>query len=331
MAGLSFLPTPNTGPSPVASRSELPMRLEPIEQLDDPRISIFRNVKDSALRDARGLFVVESRLCVRRLILASRYPVYSVLVTETALEALGGALSELGRDTPVYVASSNLLEELVGYNLHRGCIALARRVPERSLGEILDLRPRLLVGLEHVANPENIGNVFRNAVAFGADAVLLSRDCADPLYRKAVRVSMGGSLQMPFTYLDGWPEAIERLRAAGFATLALSTEARAIELAALEVETVASQRIALILGAESEGLDEETLAAVDWKLRIPMASGVDSLNIATAAGIALHHCFRLLRSTERRPPFLSRLGASEAEASKGQLANPADSLCGEGT
>jgi tRNA G18 (ribose-2'-O)-methylase SpoU len=277
------------------------MRLEPIEQLDDPRISIYRNVKDSALRDARGLFVIESRLCVRRLVSASRFSVCSVLVTETALEALGDTLSQLGEDTPIYVASSNLLEQLVGYNLHRGCIALARRGPERSLDDVLDTPPRLLVGLEQVANPENVGNVFRNAMAFGADAVLLSRDCADPLYRKAVRVSMGGTLLTPFAYLDGWPEAIERLRAAGFATLALSTEARAIDLAALEVETVANQRIALILGAESEGLAAATLAAVDWKVRIPMASGVDSLNIATAAGIALHHCFRLLRSTARRP------------------------------
>ena len=284
------------------------MRLEPIEQLDDPRISIYRNVKDSTLRDARGLFVIESRLCVRRLLSASRFPVCSVLVTETALEALGDALSQLGEDTPIYVASSTLLEQLVGYNLHRGCIALARRGPERSLDDVLDTPPRLLVGLEQVANPENVGNVFRNAMAFGADAVLLSRDCADPLYRKAVRVSMGGTLLTPFAYLDGWPEAIERLRAAGFTTLALSTEARAIDLAALEVETVANQRIALILGAESEGLAAETLAAVDWKVRIPMASGVDSLNVATATGIALHHCFRLVRSTARRPP--DRLSAA---------------------
>ena len=284
------------------------MRLEPIKECDDPRISIYRNVKDPTLRDARGLFLIESRLCVRRLLSASRFPVCSVLVTETALEALGDALSQLGEDTPVYVASSSLLEKLVGYNLHRGCIALAQRGPARSLDEVLDLAPRLLVGLEQVANPENVGNVFRNAMAFGADAVLLSRDCADPLYRKAVRVSMGGTLLTPFAYLDGWPEAIERLRAAGFATLALSTEARAIDLAALEVETVASQRIALILGAESEGLDGATLAAVDWKVRIPMASGVDSLNVATAAGIALHHCFRLARSTVRRP--LDRLSAA---------------------
>jgi tRNA G18 (ribose-2'-O)-methylase SpoU len=277
------------------------MRLEPIDQLEDPRISIYRDVKDSTLRDARGLFVVESRLCVRRLISAPRFPVCSVLVTETALEALGDALSQLADDTPVYVADSSLLEKLVGYHLHRGCIALAQRGPERSLDEMLVSHPRLLIGLQQVANPENVGNVFRNAMAFGADAVLLSRDCADPLYRKAVRVSMGGTLLTPFAHLDGWPEAIERLRVAGFATMALSTDARAIDLAALVAETVASQRIALILGAESEGLDEATLSAVDWKVRIPMASGVDSLNVATAAGIALHHCFRLVQSTERRP------------------------------
>jgi tRNA G18 (ribose-2'-O)-methylase SpoU len=277
------------------------MRLEPIEQLDDPRISLYRNVRDSTLRDARGLFAIESRLCVRRLLSAARFPVCSVLVTETALEALGDALAQLGDDTPVYVASSTLLAELVGYHLHRGCIALARRGPERSLDDILDSPPRLLVGLERVANPENVGNVFRNAMAFGADAVLLSRDCADPLYRKAVRVSMGGALLTPFAYLDGWPEAIGRLRAAGYATAALATEHRAIDLASWTDEVVASQRIALIVGAESEGLDEATLAAVDWKLRIPMACGVDSLNVATAAGIALHHCFRLVRSTARRP------------------------------
>jgi tRNA G18 (ribose-2'-O)-methylase SpoU len=272
------------------------MRLEPIEQLDDPRISIYRNVKDSALRDARGLFVVESRLCVQRLISDSDYSVCSVLVTEAALEALGEVLSQLEELTPVYVASSTLLEKLVGYNLHRGCIALARRGGERSLDEILESQPRLLVGLEQVANPENVGNVFRNAMGFGADAVLLSRDCADPLYRKAVRVSMGGTLLTPFAHLNGWPDVIERLRAAGFATVALSTEVGAIDLAALGREAAVDQRIALILGSESEGLDEATLTAVDWRVRIPMASGVDSLNVATVAGIALHHCFRLLQS-----------------------------------
>jgi tRNA G18 (ribose-2'-O)-methylase SpoU len=290
------------------------MRLEPIEQLDDPRISIYRNVKDATLRDARGLFVVESRLCVRRLISASRFSVCSVLVTETALGALGDVLSQLGEEVPIFVAAPSLLEELVGYNLHRGCIALARRDSEGSLDAVLNANPRLLVGLEQVANPENIGNVFRNAMAFGADAVLLSRDCADPLYRKAVRVSMGGTLLTPFAYVGSWPAAIERLQTAGFATLALSTEAGAIDLAEFSVEVDTNVRIALILGAESEGLDAATLAAVDWRVRIPMAAGVDSLNVATAAGIALHQCFRLVQSTARRPfePFSAAPGSFES-------------------
>ncbi len=276
------------------------MRLETIEQLDDPRIAHYRNIRDSALREARGLFAVESRLCVRRLISESRFPIHSVLLTQTALEALGESLAQLADDTPIYVAGSTLLEQLVGYDLHRGCMALARRGAETALDEILDRTPRLLVGLERVANPENVGNVFRNAMAFGADAVLLSRDCADPLYRKAVRVSMGGSLLTPFAYLPKWPEAIERLRAAGFASLALSTEAGALDLAALRLELAAGRRIALVLGAEGEGLDPATLEAVDWRVRIPMAAGVDSLNVATASGIALHHCFGLLARAERR-------------------------------
>jgi len=277
------------------------MRVEPIEQLDDARISLYRNVKDSALRDARGLFVVESRLCVRRLISAADFPVCSVLLTETALDALADDLIALGDDTPVYVAAPQLLEELVGYPLHRGCIALARRCDERSLGDVLRFRPRLLVGLERIANPENVGNVFRNALAFGADAVLLSRDCADPLYRKSVRVSMGGTLLTPFGFVDDWPEALGQLRATGFATVALSTDPGAVDLDALDGDVLANRPIALVLGAESDGLTARTAAAADWKARIPMAPGVDSLNVATAAGIALHHCFRQLLSAASRP------------------------------
>jgi len=271
------------------------MRVEPIEQLDDPRIAHYRNVKDSALRAERGLFVVESRLCVRRLIADSDFRVCSVLLTEPALEALRDVLTRLGLDTPVYLASPELLEDLVGYHLHRGCIALADRGGEHSLRDLLQSPVRLLVGLERIANPENIGNVFRNAMAFGADGVLLSRDCADPLYRKAVRVSMGGTLLTPFGFVESWPDAIEQLRAAGFVTVALATDASAIDLDALDGNALASRRIALLLGAESDGLDPRTSAAADWALRIPMARGVDSLNVATAAGIALHHCFRLLK------------------------------------
>jgi tRNA G18 (ribose-2'-O)-methylase SpoU len=149
-----------------------------------------------------------------------------------------------------------------------------------------------MVGLERVGNPENVGNVFRNAVAFGADAVLLSSGCADPLYRKAVRVSMAGTLRTPFAEISSWPEAIGRLRGEGFLTAALSTHARAITLSELGSRAADRRKTVLILGAEGEGLASETTEAAEYMVRIPMAAGVDSLNVATAAGVALHHCFQ---------------------------------------
>ena len=270
------------------------MRVEPIEDLADPRVAAYRFVKDSTLRDEHGLFVVESRLCVRRLITESRFSVRSILVTNAALEGLRDVLARLGDETPVYVASQALLANVIGYNLHRGCIALAERGEATALAEILAAGPRLLVGMEGVANPENVGNVFRNAVAFGADAVLLSTGCTDPLYRKAIRVSMGGTLRTPFARLAVWPPAILQLRSAGFTTVALSTSSRSVDLMELGRSSRHSGRIALILGAEGEGLEQSTLEAADLVVRIPMSPTVDSLNVATACGVALHHCFALL-------------------------------------
>jgi tRNA G18 (ribose-2'-O)-methylase SpoU len=270
------------------------VRLESIEAIEDPRVAVYRSIKDSTLRDAHGLFVVESRLCVRRLLAAPRFPICSILVTNTALEGLRDVLAGLDARTPVYVAGRALLARVVGYDLHRGCIAVAERGVDNVLGEILAAKPRLLVGLEGVANPENVGNVFRNAAAFGAEAVLLSTDCADPLYRKAIRVSMGGTLRTPFARLTAWPAAIAQLRAAGFTTVALSTSSRALDVIELGRVAERAARIALILGAEGEGLEQATLEAAELVVRIPMAPGVDSLNVATASGIALHHCSALL-------------------------------------
>jgi len=274
------------------------LNLESIRDLDDPRVAVYRDIRDAAIREAQGLFVVESRLCVRRLIEEPRFRVRSVFVTEAALEGLRDVLVKLAAETPVYIASPALLKRVVGYNLHRGCIAAAERGAMSSLEEILAAQPRLLVGLEGVANPENVGNVFRNAVAFGADAVLLSSGCADPLYRKAVRVSMGGTLRTPFVEVSGWPQTIARLRAAGFTTAALATDPRATDLVELGRDGRAHRKIALIFGAEGEGLEPKTIEAAEWILRIPMSPTVDSLNVATAAGVALHHCFRLVDSQD---------------------------------
>jgi tRNA G18 (ribose-2'-O)-methylase SpoU len=268
--------------------------IETIDDLDDPRVGVYRDMKDAALRDAQGLFLAESRLCVRRLLELDRYRVKSVFVTQVALDALADVLASDDLGFPVYLASADLMKRVVGFSMHRGCVAAAERGEALSLDALLATEPRLVVGLEGVANPENVGNVFRNAVAFGADTVLLSADCADPLYRKAIRVSMGGTLRTPFARIDNWPDALGSLRRAGLASLAFSTSPGGSELSELTREDRSEGRFVVLFGAEGDGLLPATVAAADQLVRISMAEGVDSLNIATASGIALHHCVRLL-------------------------------------
>jgi tRNA G18 (ribose-2'-O)-methylase SpoU len=270
------------------------VRVERIDAIDDPRIDVFRDVRDAALRERRGLFLVESRLCVERLMEGGRWPVHAVLVTQTALDSLTPVFSRVATRAPIYLAEPALLRQVVGFDLHRGCIAAAVRHAEPGLDAILAARPRVLVGLESVANPENVGNVFRNALAFGADAVLLSQTCADPLYRKAIRVSMGATLRLPFARIESWPRVIERLRAERVPTLALSTGPDATPLADWLDAHPTLERIVLLLGAEGDGLQPSTRSAAEARVRIPMRTGVDSLNVATASGIALHHCFERL-------------------------------------
>ncbi|MFP8879828.1 MAG: RNA methyltransferase [Myxococcota bacterium] len=273
------------------------MGIETIDDLGDPRVAVYRNVKDAALRDAQGLFVAESRLCVRRLLELGRHRVKSVFVTRVALDALADVLDPDDLAFPIYLASADLMKRVVGFDMHRGCVAAAERGHVPSLDSLLALEPRLIVGLEGVANPENVGNVFRNATAFGADAVLLSADCADPLYRKAIRVSMGGTLRTPFARIDDWPDALGSLSEAGLTSLAFSTLRDAPDLAELKNAERTDRGFILLFGAEGDGLRSATAAAADQMIRIPMAEGVDSLNIATASGVALHHCFGLLNAS----------------------------------
>lgn len=274
------------------------MRVERIEDLADPRVRIYRNVRDAALRDDRDLFLAESRLCVERLLALRRHRVHSVLLSEAALAALEPALRASGAAFPVYLARPELLQRVVGYPLHRGCIAAAHRGALPTLEALLRAKPRLLVGLEGVANPENVGNVFRNALAFGADAVVLSRDCADPLYRKAIRVSMAASLRTPFARIRSWPEAIGALRSAGLRVFALTPAHGERDLDALPAE-VLSQPALWLLGAEGDGLRDATRAAADCAVRIRLAEGVDSLNVAAASAVALQRVFA--RRAQRRP------------------------------
>jgi tRNA G18 (ribose-2'-O)-methylase SpoU len=268
------------------------MRVERIASLGDPRVADYRDLKESALRADADLFIAESRLGVRRLLASHRFRVRSLFLTEAALRGLWDALEELGDDTPVYLATREVLSGVVGYNMHRGCIAAGERGEPTSLDEILvdcESGPRLLVALEDVTNPENVGGVFRNAAAFGADAVLLTRRCSDPLYRKAIRVSMGATLRTPFARVEDWPKSLRRLREAGFAVAALTLSGGALAISEFGRGRALPRRLALVLGTEGEGLSEAALAAADLEVTIPMAPGVDSLNVATASGIALHH------------------------------------------
>lgn len=269
------------------------MDTETIDDLSDPRVEIYRNVKDATLRDAQGVFLVESRLCVRRLLELDRHRVQSVFVTRVALDSLGDVLGTGDLPFPIYLASADVMKRVVGFNMHRGCVAAVERGDAPHLDSLLALKPRLIIGLEGVSNPENIGSVFRNAAAFGADAVLLSADCADPLYRKAIRVSMGGTLRVPYAWIESWPDALGRLRGAGLTSLAFSTSHDGLGLDEWNRDRF-DRGLVLLFGAEGDGLRPATAAAADQMIHISMAEGVDSLNIATASGVALHHCFRLL-------------------------------------
>jgi len=268
-------------------------RVESIESLADPRVADYRDLRDAALRRRERLFVVEGRGNVRTLIEHSPFAPRSVFVTPTSFEALGEVWKQLEGQTPVYVAPQRIFNEVAGYDVHRGCLAVGERGPEPPF-EAIALPPAKgpgsVVVLEQLTDTENVGGVFRNAMAFAADLVVLSPGCCDPLYRRSIRVSMGGSLRVPFARCSDWPAPLERLREAGYHLLALSTEAEAGELAELGSLRPLPERVAWLLGTEGEGLSAELLAMADQRIRIAMASRVDSINVG---GIALHHVFGL--------------------------------------
>lgn len=260
------------------------MRLQRVYDLADPRVAEYRNLRDADLRE-RGTFVAEGRLVVRALLTGSRFRARSVFVTEVALEALRDVLEPLDAEIPVYVATQDVMNAVAGFDIHRGCLASAERGEEGSPAEI-SARPGPVVLLEDLTNHDNVGAIFRNAAAFGAAGVLLTERCCDPLYRKAVRVSMGGALRVPFARVADAPGAIGALREAGFTTIALTPSAEATDIA--EYRAPEEKRTALVLGTEGEGLSAAAMRACDARVRIAMAAGVDSLNVATAAAIALH-------------------------------------------
>ena len=227
-------------------------------------------------------------------LLASRYRVHSVLLSEPARDALAPLLTA-HPDLRVHAAPLEVISRVAGYDFHRGCLALGYReqldpVGFSRLALLEDAEPgksnRVVVILESVSNPDNVGGIFRSAHAFGARAVLLGSGCGDPLYRKAIRTSMGATLDVPWTTLPAWPDDLEAVRERGYLIVALTPDPAAPLLH--DIVAHASAPIALLLGSEGHGLTPAALARADIAARIPMTRGADSLNVAAAASIALY-------------------------------------------
>jgi tRNA G18 (ribose-2'-O)-methylase SpoU len=256
-----------------------------LEAVTDPRVADYGAIGDAERIRDRGCFVAEGRLVVERLITDRRFAVRSLLLSEPARKALAPTLTGLGTDVPIYVCRSEDFVGVTGFNIHRGCLALVDVPPPIDLPGLLDCA-RTVVVLEQVSNPDNVGGVFRNAAALGADAVLLSPTCCDPLYRKAVRTSMAAVLKVPFGRLDPWPAALEELRGRGFRIVGLTPRqpSESIDVFATRPRP---ERLALLVGAEGAGISASADALVDERVRIPIREEVDSLNLAVATGIAL--------------------------------------------
>ena len=242
----------------------------------------------------RGLFVAEGRFVIQALLQARRFRIRSLLLTEHTHLNLSDELdAAVVHDAPVYVATSALFKDIGGYDFHLGYLALAERPtplePRVLIEQVEAGRPLIVV--ERVGNPDNIGGIFRNAAAFCAAGVLLSAGCCDPLYRKAVRTSIGASLHVPYAVIDDWPTGLEILGAEGYRLVALMPDAEAVDIREFSEESERPEGIALLLGAEGEGLCAEVTAMADACVRIPIEPAVDSLNVATAAAIALHHLY----------------------------------------
>jgi tRNA G18 (ribose-2'-O)-methylase SpoU len=263
-----------------------------IDDPGDPRIADYRNIPDPALLERQQLFVAEGRLVVRRLLESDRLVTRSLMVTTPALAAFGD-VDVTG--VPVYLVPQAVMNTVTGFNIHRGCLAIGERGAPPDWRRLTE-KPRRLVVLERVANVDNVGAVFRNASAFGVDAVLLGPDCADPLYRKAIRTSMAATLSIPFAHVTPWPDAIRILRGDGFHVMALTPCRDAQPLSGLRAARDPSGllRVAIVAGHEGEGLTPEAMDACDALVRIPMAAGHDSLNVATAVAIALYELGRFV-------------------------------------
>jgi tRNA G18 (ribose-2'-O)-methylase SpoU len=254
----------------------------------DERIADYRALTDVELRTRweppHGLFIAEGELVLRRALAAGYRPRSFLVEAKRA-----GQIADLAQLAPVFGGEPEVLERVTGFHVHRGVLASFHRRPLPAVADVLAAANRVVV-LEDVNNHTNIGAVFRGVAALGMDAVLLSPTCADPLYRRSVRVSMGEVFAIPYATLAPWPRALDEIRQAGFTLLAMTPSAEATPLNALTDDQ--RKRPALLMGAEGPGLSRHALAASDVLVRVPMRRGVDSLNVAAATAVA---CWELSR------------------------------------
>ncbi|HEX2137615.1 MAG TPA: RNA methyltransferase [Microvirga sp.] len=257
----------------------------PITDADDPRIEPYRALRERDLVGRADRFVAEGAVVLRVLLTRSRFPVESLLIADNRLGAVADLLNVVPAQVPIYVAAPTVMDAIAGFPIHRGILAVGRRTPVLDpAGLLSSLPPRaVVVGLIGLANHDNVGGVFRNAAAFGADAILLDATTCDPLYRKAIRVSVGATLMVPFARAGSADALLDSLEAAGFDVVSLSPAGGGIL-----GDLVPAARTALLLGSEGGGLPARLLARTRT-VAIPMVGGFDSLNVATTSGIALYH------------------------------------------
>jgi tRNA G18 (ribose-2'-O)-methylase SpoU len=267
------------------ARSIAAPSIVPISAPEDARIAVYRAVRERDLAGREGGFIAEGEVVLRVALSAdARCRPSSLLVAENRLARLQPLIADLDPAIPVYAASPAVMDAIVGFPMHRGILAFGARPPDPGAAALLARAPAraLVMVLIGIANHDNMGGLFRNAAAFGVHAVLFDHTCCDPLYRKAIRVSVGASLKVPFARLDEDEDVIDRLAAAGFTPLALSPAG-----AAPIAQLARPARAAILLGAEGPGLPEAILARCRT-VAIPMAAGWDSLNVAAASAIILH-------------------------------------------
>jgi tRNA G18 (ribose-2'-O)-methylase SpoU len=256
-----------------------------INDLHDARIEVYRDIRERDLVGRAGLFVAEGKVVVEKLVNSALHQPLSLLIASKRVEALESVLSRLSDEVPVYVAAQGVIDALAGFPLHRGILAIGRRTDDPTAEGLLAAlgESATVLVLSGIANHDNMGGIFRNAAAFGVNAILLDADCCDPLYRKAIRVSVGAALLVPFARMARHDDLVALLERHAFSPMALSPAG-----ACLLTEWRPEPRTAVILGAEGPGLSADLLRRVQ-SVRIAMSAGFDSLNVATTSGIVLHH------------------------------------------